>query len=487
MIRPYEFKLNTMDPLATGMFLGMFGRLPGTSRALDESLRRNSGTLTGYADVRDGWKYDAELGRYVNNFHGTNGALSLSKPLGLLGTDFSIAFWFKHPDTSGQQYHVTLYGDISARIASGGTASDEDVLVFRGQNTAWNNILTAPSHVAGQWYHYAITYSGTAGYTMYRDGDVVDSNVSTTGIVARDDTNWLGGLSATTELSKAMVGDATMIRRALALPEIRRLASRDPMYQGLLLDSSLSSSQISYFHITDNIEFESAPLFIDGVGEEEIERTLFIEGRTHQTNSSIPLYVENLAIDNFCPLYVRADGMWEGLIPYGEGRPLYLYNQGEDQNIVLFCRGDSPINSLVSLHIVSKISENESITLAMPNVKSDLLNSCISLCVTGGIPVDENIDLYTYGHGVVSEPMENFWLLENGESVLCENGNDIILLESSTDNTITLMVKQDNKPINTFMPLYVFGAHFEDENITLAMPNTIDYDNKSIPLYLFGW
>ncbi len=79
IIRPADFELDTDHPLAHGLVFGGFGRIPRTSRYLDESLRRNNGVLTGYPVTTQlptsGWGASGH-GNYVfflNNYVTNNG------------------------------------------------------------------------------------------------------------------------------------------------------------------------------------------------------------------------------------------------------------------------------------------------------------------------------------------------------------------------------------------------------------------------------
>jgi hypothetical protein len=195
---------------------------------------------------------------------------------------------------------------------------------------------------------------------------------------------------------------------------------------------------------------EDIPLYIDGV------RTLFIEGRGHRLSDQLNLMVFNEQISESLPLYIRAPGFWSGWVPYGQGAPLYLRQDGVSIESPLYCVGHSEHNTYAPLYITNFEEISEGLTLVIPNVVSEPVNSFMSMYVLGSET--------TYGD----------W-------------SAFIRGLMSNNSDMPLYLHQGNAELNTYTSLYVFGAHIENNNMTLTIPNVVDTLTYNSSCYIFGW
>lgn len=189
------------------------------------------------------------------------------------------------------------------------------------------------------------------------------------------------------------------------------------------------------------------------------DRFLFIGGRMWPLSEALTLYLENEAIDAAMTLYIKAPygSGHAGNIPFERGMPLFINRPDESIWIPLFLKAaDDVINSYATLHIRSAIEVNNNITLAIPNVTSQPLNSYISLQMDGAIGSADSATLFTDAHGVLS-------------------------------GSTTLVVKQETGILNSYAALYTTGAYLDNASMTLVLPSVVGEFTQSIPLHIFGW
>ncbi len=250
IIRPADFELDTDHHLAHGLVFGGFGRIPRTSRYLDESLRRNNGDLVGYADPRTGWKYDAELGRYVNVVTANNTAITFpaAGEVGSKGRSvFALSAWVNAANYSTFRILWADYTPEQVRF----TVRIQDLtgwkLAVRGRQTDTDSFTTffttdvANLPTAGTWWRLTVAWNAPletvevfANGNSFGTASIVNTAFGT-------EAGFTGAHMGNSQVGGepwGRFGDPIIHNRALALPEIRRLASRDPMYGGLLYDPS---------------------------------------------------------------------------------------------------------------------------------------------------------------------------------------------------------------------------------------------------------
>jgi hypothetical protein len=204
------------------------------------------------------------------------------------------------------------------------------------------------------------------------------------------------------------------------------------------------------------------PLFIKNTQPNvpmNASRFLFIGGRFWTLSDALTLFLENGAIDAEMTLYLKVDrgGGGTTAIPTSRGMPLFINRPDESTWMPLFLKAaDNIVNSYATLHIRSAIEVNNNITLAIPNVTSQPLNSYISLQVEGAIGSTDSATLFTDAHGVLS-------------------------------GSTTLVVKQETRNPNSYATLFTKGAYLDTASMTLALPSVLGESPDEIPLYVFGW
>jgi len=187
-------------------------------------------------------------------------------------------------------------------------------------------------------------------------------------------------------------------------------------------------------------------------------RTLIIESAAPSLNGSMDMYLQNDSVGGSMTLWIKTPGMWENWLPTGRGMPLFINRPDESIAMSLFCKAlDNGVNSYAPLHIYSAIEDTDAITLAIPNVASETLNTYATLVTTGVMISTDTETLYTTAHGVI-------------------NG------------TAPLLVYQETGTPNAYVHLSVAGAYLHNDAITLVVPSVIDTTPQSeAPLYVFGW
>lgn len=185
---------------------------------------------------------------------------------------------------------------------------------------------------------------------------------------------------------------------------------------------------------------------------------LFIKGAYSTATSSIPLYVKNDMATGALTLYIRTPGGAKNYVPFGREATLFINRPDESRAIPLFLKVfDTGANSFISLHTRSVEETLGSMTLAIPNISSLPVNSFSTLSIEGVENTIGSLTLMTDAHGV-------------------------------TNGTATLMIKQETGYPNSFIALFTKGVEdFNNNNITLAMPDVSDSPTNSIPLYVLGW
>jgi hypothetical protein len=188
-------------------------------------------------------------------------------------------------------------------------------------------------------------------------------------------------------------------------------------------------------------------------------KTLYIEGYAAQANASMDLYMQlNEDTSGSMTLYVKTPGMWAGYVPAGDSITLFINRPDESIAMNLFLKApDNLVNSYAPLHITSYVENTGTMTLCVPNVASEPLNTYASLIVAGTLEATDSETLFVDAHGVLNA-------------------------------VATLVAWQETGYPNTYANLYVAGAYLDNASMTLAMPTVVDdTPYGSIPLYVFGW
>lgn len=186
-------------------------------------------------------------------------------------------------------------------------------------------------------------------------------------------------------------------------------------------------------------------------------RFLYIAGTSYLYNGSVDLYLQNDAIDGSVTLLIVGEGTTPGYLPAERGIPLFINRPDESTFLNLFCKAlDDWTNSYITLHVRSAIEETGAITLAIPNVAAEGVNTYATLTTTGMIVSSGSVTLATDAHGEM-------------------NG------------TMTLVAKQETSLLNTYVNMYVAGAYLDNASMTLAMPEVTDSSTGTVPFYVFGW
>jgi hypothetical protein len=227
-------------------------------------------------------------------------------------------------------------------------------------------------------------------------------------------------------------------------------------------DTTVGHKMNLFIQVDSAVDSRAATLFIKNTQDfvaEDKSGFLFIEGAIATQSASAPLYIQNDAINNAMSLFIKAPGTSKDHIPFSRTAPLFINRPDESVAMTLFMKAvDNPVNAYASLYTRSALEDEKVMTLAMPNVASIPINSFSSLMIQGvEIASDDTLTLMTDGHGTLN-------------------------------NTMSLVVKQETVPLNSYINMYTMGAYLLPENMNLVMPNVHDESTlNSIPLYIFGW
>ena len=230
MQRPTNFTLNRRHPLAKGLvFAGLGGfQCPGTLKYADSSGFGNHGTLTTMDPATD-WVWDTELGRWVLDFDGSNDIIPTSYVGNIITRySFTLSCWIRPNNTSAFKTWINLGGEtIKFRFdpAGSGKASWYSGVASYVANT----VLTT-----GTLYHIALRWEYGGNRNIYLNGayDGADQSVSGPSINATP--LYIGAQYNGSNAFAGQIADSLVHDRALSVPEIQLLASRDPMLGGLI-------------------------------------------------------------------------------------------------------------------------------------------------------------------------------------------------------------------------------------------------------------
>lgn len=188
-------------------------------------------------------------------------------------------------------------------------------------------------------------------------------------------------------------------------------------------------------------------------------KTLYIDGYAAVANASMDLYMQlEETSSGSMTLYVKTPGMWAGYVPESDSITLFINRPNESIAMNLFLKApDNLVNTYAPLHTVSYIEDTGAMTLCVPNVASEPLNTYASLIVAGTLEATDSETLFVDAHGVLNA-------------------------------VATLVVQQETGYPNTYANLYVAGAYLDNASMTLAVPTVVDdTPYASIPFYVFGW
>ncbi len=149
------------------------------------------------------------------------------------------------------------------------------------------------------------------------------------------------------------------------------------------------------------------------MSNEHLQRTLFIQGRSLEASAHIPLFVYNdVTMEHgSITLYIKADGVWEGRVPYSESRTLFLEQWGEGKETTLFTHGNRQVNTYATLYTINFEMSDGNITLVIPNVYGTVntyapmyvhgvyeVNGALLLCIPNVMGYKDNeCPLYVFG------------------------------------------------------------------------------------------
>jgi hypothetical protein len=189
------------------------------------------------------------------------------------------------------------------------------------------------------------------------------------------------------------------------------------------------------------------------------DHTLYIDGDFDVINESIEFVIYNNGPSLETNLYIQGQGISEYYYPYSDTATLFINRPDESVSLNMFCKAmDDVVNTFSTLHIISTDSPDPlSIDLSIPNVKSQDLNTYSSLFVKGKVDSELDINLVVY------KPYD------------------------STNEDMTLFIKQGNVLLNSYSSMYVAGAYLDEGEMTLSIPNVIDDLNNYTQFYIVGW
>jgi hypothetical protein len=173
--------------------------------------------------------------RFSLSFNGVDQWIEVGNPILLnAGGPTTIAAWVKPLDTQprgnivAHGYRFNPNYDLALRLEAGS-------YIFTTWDTGGNHEVTfaVPDSDVGAWVHLCGVFDG-AGYQLYRNGVVVDSNPDSAGPQPNVDAVWAiggrapqpGGTNGVENLIKAEIDDVRIYGRALSAAEVHALFRR---------------------------------------------------------------------------------------------------------------------------------------------------------------------------------------------------------------------------------------------------------------------
>ena len=159
-----------------------------------------------------------------------------------IGTDFSVAFWFKSDDNSGSYYQYmfcwggngsincvkTMFGEDSNGTYGGQLLTD---ICDKNDMYDWSSLAVDDpnSYLDDNWHHYAVTVSAANGSKVYVDGTLEATASTRGGDDINPETNIYLGCRPTTEAIyryDGAVDDVRIYSKELDANEVSDLASQ---------------------------------------------------------------------------------------------------------------------------------------------------------------------------------------------------------------------------------------------------------------------
>lgn len=222
--RPDIFTLNESHHLANGLVFAGLGAHAGSTRYHDSSAYGNTGTLVGL-DSTDQY-FDNTLGRNVINLDGEGLTDCLYIPRALLPSAAITLTAWKYSNANANVFFGRS-PDIRA-LVSGGS------LYFKCDSLSDTTVLTGGTVSSAAWNHVAYVYDGTT-QAAYLGGVLVASRANSGTLTALNEFLNIGSSQGYVYGTGGIYADPLIYNRALALPEIQKLA--DPsnvMLSGLI-------------------------------------------------------------------------------------------------------------------------------------------------------------------------------------------------------------------------------------------------------------
>jgi len=181
IIRPEQFTLNTLHPLAQGLVLAGLGRFPGSTHYQDSSLYGNHGSITGAPTLPGNWRFIADLNRWAYYTTRDNDSIVVPYNPSLYDANaMAVACWLKPDDTNfsgGAGYILSQWdfaankrmwtvGLTAASPARFNAGASTDGTAGAGKSTFVNT--TVP--LTTGWQHLAVNIRGRRYYDFYING-----------------------------------------------------------------------------------------------------------------------------------------------------------------------------------------------------------------------------------------------------------------------------------------------------------------------------
>lgn len=244
MQRPEGFRLNRNHPLGRTLAsapLAMLVRYAHDGMAWDSGAFGNHGTPTNFASpytATSGPVWVPELGRWGWAFDGSDSIVVADKNEFTPAGDFSLACWFLVTAASGNNVLMNKAGISGTRewqITQDYTVGASGLGFLIGNNTGnWSTIHRSANVASGAWNHFAGVNSGTS-VSSYLNGVLTKGPTTYTGTSVVNAAQAVEIGTAAGSFLNGRLCDAIYFNRALTLPEIQLLASRDPMLGGAIV------------------------------------------------------------------------------------------------------------------------------------------------------------------------------------------------------------------------------------------------------------
>ncbi len=205
------------DPYLVGWWT--FDEGSGTV-AKDSSGKGNNGTLNGNPQWVTGYSGGAL------NLDGTDDYVDGGKDPSLDLTAWTIAFWLNV--TQNKDYNAFVVKGLDAaenyEVLGFANGSMHLPIMFSGGTRTYVN-TAAGLIVAGEWGHFAYTYSSTTGRRFYKDGSLIYSDAPGGTPQASTDPLTIGNERPMTRFTNGVMDDVRIYNRVLTAGQIKTLSA----------------------------------------------------------------------------------------------------------------------------------------------------------------------------------------------------------------------------------------------------------------------